>query len=222
MPTLELESAIRKESGLTHIAGIDEAGRGAIAGPVFAAAVLLPLDEPEKLQKLSDVDDSKRLSAKKREELYQQIVANALAFGIGSASAEEIDHLGIIPANHRAMEMALSQLNPAAHFLLLDGREQLRSVNLPQRSVVRGDSLSLSIAAASILAKVSRDRHMISLDGRYPGYNFGQHKGYCTAGHVTSLASQGPCEVHRHSFRPIRQSIFQVIQGPTFKYEKGP
>lgn len=207
MPTLQLESAIREELGLNYIAGVDEAGRGAIAGPVFAAAVLLPLDEPEKLRKLYDVDDSKRLSAKKRELLYQRIIENVLAFGIGSASAEEIDRLGIIPANRRAMEMALSQLDPAAHFLLLDGRERLKSVNLPQRSIVRGDRLSLSIAAASVLAKVSRDRHMVSLDRRYPGYDFGRHKGYCTAGHVACLASRGPSEVHRYSFRPIRQSL---------------
>jgi ribonuclease HII len=208
MPTLDLENAIREESGLTYIAGLDEAGRGAIAGPVFAAAVLLPLDEPKKLRILEGVDDSKRLSAKKREALYPLIVENALAFGIGSASAEEIDHLGIVPANGKAMEMALQQLDPVAHFLLLDGREQLKSVNLPQRSVIRGDSLSLSIAAASILAKVSRDRHMIALDRRYPGYDFGRHKGYCTAGHVAALECQGPSKIHRHSFRPIRRSLF--------------
>jgi ribonuclease HII len=208
MPTLELERTIREESGLRNIAGIDEAGRGAIAGPVYAAAVLLPLDEPEKLRNLHSVDDSKRLSAAKRELLFQQIIENALAFGIASASAEEIDELGIIPANHRAMEMALCQLDPAAHYLLLDGRERLRRVNLPQRSVVRGDSLSLSIAAASILAKVSRDRHMVSLDRRYPGYEFGRHKGYCTARHVAHLASRGPSEVHRHTFSPLRQSLF--------------
>lgn len=207
MPTLELESAVRRELGLEYVAGIDEAGRGAIAGPVYAAAVLLPLDEPEKLQKLHDVDDSKRLPAEKRELLFQQIIKYALAYGIGSISAKEIDRIGIIPANHRAMEMALSQLDPAAHFLLIDGRERLKNVNLPQRSVVRGDRHSLSIAAASILAKVSRDRHMNLLDRHYPGYDFGRHKGYCTTGHVECLESRGPSEVHRHSFRPIRQSL---------------
>lgn len=189
------------------VAGIDEAGRGAIAGPVFAAAVILPLDEPEKLHQLSDVNDSKRLSAEKREELYRRIMDNALTHGIGSTSAAEIDSLGIIPANHKAMEMALGQLKPAAQYLLLDGRERLKNVNIPQRSVIHGDRISLSIAAASILAKVSRDRHMLSLDWRYPGYDFRRHKGYCTAAHVASLASRGPSEVHRHSFRPIRQTM---------------
>lgn len=207
-PNLELERSICREAGVRYVVGLDEAGRGAVAGPVVAAAVILPLDAPQALQKLKDVNDSKQLTPRRREQLYDLIVTHALCWGVGRSSPEEIDRLGIIPANARAMEQALSQLDPGGEFLLIDGRMRLRNVSLPQQSVVRGDSKSLTIAAASILAKVSRDRQMIALDEDYPQYGFGRHKGYCTQQHVEALTHHGPCEsVHRFSFAPIRTPL---------------
>ena len=208
MPDLELEHAVRNATGLSLIAGLDEAGRGALAGPVVAAAVILPLDAPDTLQKLEHVDDSKRLSFRQRERLYDLIVAHALCWGVGSAPAEVIDRLGIVPANARAMELALAQLSPGGEFLLIDGRMRLRNVPLPQQSVIRGDSRSMSIASASILAKVSRDRQMFALDERYPQYGFARHKGYCTPQHVAAIERHGPRPaIHRYSFAPIRTPL---------------
>lgn len=207
MPTLDLERALQNELNLTLIAGVDEAGRGAIAGPVVAAAVILPLDQPNKLKRLRDVNDSKQLSPKKRELLFDILVANVLAFGVASTSATEIDEYGILPANALAMQAAILSLNPAPEFLLIDGRMRLKNLPIPQNSVIRGDGKSLSIAAASILAKVSRDRQMIAFDKTYPHYGFAQHKGYCTRGHVATLIENGPCLIHRRSFAPLRQTL---------------
>ena len=201
-----LEIDFRKELGVTFVAGVDEAGRGAIAGPVVAAAVILPLDQPRKLERLIEVNDSKQLTPSKRESLYNLIMEVALANGIGAKGPEEIDAVGIIPANAAAMGIAISQLDPEAECLLIDGRMRLRNL-LHQKSIIRGDSLSLSIAAASILAKVSRDKHMIALDEKYPGYGFSSHKGYCTPQHVQALLKNGPSEIHRHTFRPVRQPL---------------
>lgn len=207
MPTLELEVNVCEEAGVRYVAGLDEAGRGALAGPVFAAAVILPLEAPERLQHMQAVDDSKQLTHEQREGLYDLIVEHALTYGIASAPAADVDHIGIIPANAQAMQAALTHLDPPGEYLLIDGRMRLKQVSLPQRSVIRGDSLSLSIAAASILAKVSRDRHMISLDGQYPQYGFARHKGYYTPQHVAALERHGPCPIHRRSFAPIRQPL---------------
>lgn len=206
-PTLDLEYRVFRQTGLSLIAGLDEAGRGAIAGPVVAAAVILPLDKPDLLEALDGVNDSKQLSAHQREELYDLVLEQALAFGIGSSSAADVDRLGILPANALAMHMALTQLKTPPDYLLLDGRMRLRNVPLPQESIIRGDSLSLSIAAASILAKVSRDREMVTWHKQYPDYGFDQHKGYCTRGHQATLARHGPCAIHRHTFAPIRQPL---------------
>ncbi|MDX1663624.1 MAG: ribonuclease HII [Candidatus Promineifilaceae bacterium] len=207
MPTLDLEEAIRRESGARHIAGLDEAGRGAVAGPVVAAAVILPLDDPQRLAALAAVDDSKQLTPARREILYDLIIEHALAYAVGLVRASQIDRIGILPANAHAMQSALSRLEPGGDYLLLDGRMRLPRVPLPQRSVIRGDSLSLSIAAASILAKVTRDRHMVEQDNHYPQYGFARHKGYCTAAHVAALEQHGPCAIHRHTFAPIRPSL---------------
>lgn len=207
-PNVELEKTVCREAGVRYVVGLDEAGRGALAGPVVAAAVILPLDAPEVLQKLKDVNDSKQLTARRREQLYDLVLTHALCWSVGQASPEEIDRLGIIPANACAMERALSRLDPAGEFLLIDGRMRLRNVSLPQQSVVRGDSKSLSIAAASILAKVSRDRQMIDLGQQHPQYGFARHKGYCTRQHVEALERHGPCRaVHRFSFAPIREPL---------------
>lgn len=202
-PTLELEQETLHRLGVAHIAGVDEAGRGALAGPVYAAAVVLSLDDPRLVTTLSGVNDSKKLSARQREALFPVICSKAVAYGVGWVSAAEIDQMGIVPATQLAMTLAIDQLNPAAEFVLVDGRASLPTVTLPQRSVVRGDSLSLSIAAASILAKVSRDMYMRSLELRYPEYEFGRHKGYGTARHLAAIIAHGPCPEHRLSFAPF-------------------
>ncbi len=207
MPTLLFEKSVYKENGLAAIAGLDEAGRGALAGPVVAAAVILPLDNAQRLGQLHEVNDSKQLTAKTRERLYAIITANVLCYGIGSCPAEGIDEMGIIAATKAAMMQALSQLDPPAGYLLIDGRLRLRRTPLPQQSIIRGDSKSLSIAAASILAKVTRDRMMVELDGRYPGYGFARHKGYGTDFHRRAIAELGATPEHRMSFSPLRQRL---------------
>ena len=207
MPNLHFENKVRKETGVIYIAGLDEAGRGALAGPVVAAAVILPLDAPKQLQKLDDVNDSKQLSAKKREHLYSLIIANALTFGIGSSPAEDVDEMGIIPATKQAMLSALEQLEPLAEYLLIDGRIRLKNTPLRQQSIIRGDSKSLSIAAASILAKVTRDRIMIELDSQHPEYGFARHKGYGTEFHRAAIIRLGPTTEHRMSFSPLRKTL---------------
>jgi ribonuclease HII len=207
LPNLDLEYAILSESSMTLIAGIDEAGRGAVAGPVYAAAVILALDEPAKIAALRQVDDSKKKTTRQREELFDIIMDNVLAFGVGASPASTIDREGIISANAMAMVVAVEQLDPQAEFLLIDGRMRLKGLALPQKSIIRGDSKSLSIAAASILAKVSRDRHMKALAERYPDYGLERNKGYCTAEHAAALEKYGPCPEHRYSFAPIRTTL---------------
>lgn len=207
MPTLELESAASVEVGSPLVAGLDEAGRGAVAGPVVAAAVILPLDEPRHLARLIEVDDSKQLTPRKRELLYDLVVDLSLTHGIGSASSGEIDQFGIIGATVLAMSRATKMLNPQPAYLLIDGRIKLRDIALPQQSIIRGDSESMSIAAASVLAKVSRDRLMLDHHLRYPAYGFARHKGYCTARHVDALSQHGPCPIHRRTFAPIRRTL---------------
>jgi ribonuclease HII len=205
MASLELETAVFTTTHLSLIAGLDEAGRGALAGPVVAAAVILPLDNPAALAELSEVNDSKQLTAKTRERLFSRITQHATAYGVGLESAAVIDEIGIVAATKRAMVTAVSQLSPAAQYLLIDGRIRLKTVPLPQQAVIRGDGLSLSIAAASILAKVTRDRLMVALDAYYLPYGFAQHKGYGTLQHRTAIEKYGPAPIHRYSFAPIRK-----------------
>ena len=204
LPDLQLERAFLEECGAGCVAGVDEAGRGALAGPVFAAAVVLPLGDPHLLAVLQGVRDSKLLSAAARARFFPVICDHAVAFGVGQADAPTIDRVNILAATRLAMVAAIHALAPAAAALLIDGPIRLAAVALPQRGVIRGDRLSLSIAAASILAKVSRDRHMIALDAQYPGYGFARHKGYGTAEHLAALAALGPCPEHRLSFAPLR------------------
>lgn len=205
--SLVFESEIINESGLIAVAGLDEAGRGALAGPVVAAAVVLPLASPGLMQRLAGVNDSKQLSSRTRAELFGVIQDTALAFGVGARPAQYIDRHGIIPATKQAMLDALQMLDPPADYLLIDGRIRLTHSPLPQLSIIRGDSKSLSIAAASILAKVSRDQMMIALDGRFPGYGFAQHKGYGTEHHRAILESLGPTPEHRLTFAPLRATL---------------
>lgn len=207
MPDLSLETAVFLQQHLLYIAGLDEAGRGALAGPVVAAAVILPLDDADTPRYLEGVNDSKQLTAKQRDALFAPITEYALAYGIGQEPAAVIDEIGIIPATKRAMQQALDQLKPQAEFLLIDGRIRLKNNPLPQQSVIRGDAQSVSIAAASILAKVTRDRLMVAEDARYPAYGFARHKGYGTEFHLAALAAHGPCPLHRRTFAPIRQPL---------------
>lgn len=207
MANLSFEIKLQTTQNIHLIAGLDEAGRGALAGPVVAGAVILPLHHPEKLAILAQVNDSKQLTAKQRDRFYELVTQYALAYGVGSVSAAEIDRHGIIAATKQAMRLALDQLEPQPEYLFIDGRIRLTTIPLPQQAIIRGDSLSLSIAAASILAKVSRDRHMIALAADYPHYGFEKHKGYGTAQHTAAITAHGPTAVHRHTFAPIRNTL---------------
>ncbi len=198
-PTLDRELQLIN-SGYALIAGIDEAGRGAWAGPVVAAAVIL---DPAGVSHLDGVNDSKQLSPRQRDVLYQVIVDHCVAYGIGRGSVEEIDAIGILPATRLAMARAIEALTPPPDALIIDA-VRLPQVNKPQAVFYFADAISLSVAAASILAKVTRDRLMIELDAQYPAYRFARHKGYGTQIHQAALQSVGPCALHRQSFKPIR------------------
>jgi ribonuclease HII len=202
IPTLAYETRLWL-AGHPHIAGIDEAGRGALAGPVVAGAVMLPTDAAH-AGLWAAVRDSKQISPEQRDLLAAQIQAEALAWGVGQASAEEIDQMGIAPATRLAMQRAIDELTPRPTYLLIDW-VKLPQVNIHQESFPKGDQRSVSIAAASILAKTHRDALLVALDGEYPQYGFAQHKGYATATHLTALQEHGPSPVHRHTFAPIRK-----------------
>jgi len=189
-------------AGYKHVAGADEVGRGAWAGPVVAAAVILPADARVLEPLLGAVDDSKKLAPRTRARLFDVIHAHAEAIGVGSASAEEIDAVGIAQANRLALARAIGHLSVQPDFVLLDFFT-LPQLQLPQRGVLHGDALSLTIAAASIIAKVTRDRWMAEQDDSHPGYDFTRHKGYGTAMHRAALAAVGPCALHRRSFAPV-------------------
>ena len=184
-------------SSVKLIAGVDEAGRGPLAGPVFAAAVVFPPDYQN-----SEIDDSKKLTAKKREALFEEIKANALGYGIASVSAAEIDEINIYEATKKAMRMALEQIEVRYQLVITDAMPL--KLDVPVIAMVKGDAQCLNIAAASILAKVSRDRYLDALDAQYPEYGFAKHKGYGTAAHLEAIEKYGPIEgVHRRSFKPI-------------------
>ncbi|HEX9118792.1 MAG TPA: ribonuclease HII [Anaerolineae bacterium] len=200
-PGVAYETEVRT-AGYRIIAGLDEAGRGAWAGPVVAAAVILPQDAGSLAHLIGRVDDSKRLTPPARERLYDAVLGCALAAAVGSVANDAIDAIGILPATRLAMEKAIAGLALRPDYLLLDFLT-LPAVSLPQRGIVHGDGLSISIAAASIVAKVSRDRWMAEQARAYPGYRFERHKGYGTAEHQEALRRLGPCELHRRSFRPL-------------------
>jgi ribonuclease HII len=185
----------------TYIAGLDEAGRGALAGPVCVGAVILPNDDPLLAQTLSGVRDSKQLTARKRDQLAPRIREIALTCGIGFATAEEIDAMGIVPATRLAASRALEMLSVFPHFLLTDFRLELPELDVPQAALVKGDQRSLSIAAASILAKTMRDDLMRELDSQYLKYGFIRHKGYGTLFHRKAIIKSGFSPVHRKTFQ---------------------
>jgi len=199
-PTDEFERAARL-CGYRRIAGIDEVGRGPLAGPVVAAAVILPFRS-----RLVGVDDSKQLSERERERLYIAICEQAVGTGIGWADVAEIDQLNILEATRLAMRRALQQLVPSPDYVLIDA-VNLPGVSIPVRPIIKGDSLSISIAAASIVAKVTRDRLMASYHDTFPEYGFLSHKGYGTAEHLERLARHGPCSIHRRSFAPVKLAM---------------
>jgi len=199
--TLKHENALRK-SGLVRIAGIDEAGRGPLAGPVVAAAVMLPEGF-----RLSLVDDSKKLTPEEREEVFAEItVRTDVCWAVAVVEHEEIDRFNILRASHEAMRRAVLALATAAEHALIDGLP-VRPFPVPHTAIVQGDGQCKSIAAASILAKVTRDRIMIRLDAEYPWYGFAQHKGYATELHLQRLKTHGPCPIHRRSFLPVAQGL---------------
>ena len=202
-PSLVEERKLEAQ-GYRLIAGIDEVGRGALAGPVTAAAIILPrhLRKPW----LNQVKDSKQLSPTKRELLFHHLHEVAIGIGIGMVQPEVIDAYGIIKATRLAMKLAIDQLSPPPESLLIDYMS-IPEVKLPQQGITNGDGLCLSIACASIIAKVARDRLMIALDTTYPGYGLAHHKGYGTREHIACLHRLGPSPIHRRSFKPVKEII---------------
>jgi ribonuclease HII len=194
------ERAARK-LGATRIAGCDEVGRGPMFGPVVAAAVMLP-----KSWRLQGLTDSKKLSEKKRNEYEPEIRATALCWAVAAVDVETIDRINIRRASLLAMRLAVQQLTESPDYLLIDGCDTIEW-DCPQQSVIQGDSISLSIAAASVLAKVHRDRMLVELDSQFPGYGLASHKGYCCPEHFAALAKLGPTPLHRKSFSPVAQTI---------------
>ena len=194
MPSFEYENAARL-AGAKLVCGVDEAGRGPLAGPVCAAAVILPEDCI-----IEGLDDSKKLSAAKREKLYDEIVEKAVAYGVAFGSLEEIESVNILEATFLAMNRAIAKLDPKPDYALIDGNRVPKGITVPCETVIKGDSKSYSVAAASILAKVTRDRLMLEYDKQYPQYGFAKHMGYGTAVHIDAILKYGACEIHRPSF----------------------
>jgi ribonuclease HII len=200
------------ESGFKFVAGLDEVGRGCLAGPVVAAACIL---DPDKgLPK--GLNDSKQVAAKQRDEIAAELKEICITYAIGLVTAEEIDRINILEATKLAMRNALSDLSPGADFLLIDALV-LKGVSVPQKSIIKGDSISASIAAASILAKTYRDEMMSSYESEYPEYGFSEHVGYATKRHYDALRTHGPCPIHRRTFRGVlpKTEISLAIDGET-------
>lgn len=181
--------------GFKYVCGVDEAGRGPLAGPVFAAAVILPED-----LEIEGLNDSKKISEKKREQLFEIIKEKAVAYSVAFATVEEIEQFNILEATYLAMNRAIEGLNISADYALIDGNRVPRNIKIPCETVIKGDAKSCSISAASILAKVSRDRLLLEYDEQYPEYEFKKHKGYGTAAHYEAVKKYGLCPVHRPSF----------------------
>ncbi|HEU4382497.1 MAG TPA: ribonuclease HII [Anaeromyxobacteraceae bacterium] len=198
------------ERGVELVAGADEAGMAPLAGPVVAGACVLPRDYRPR-----GIDDSKKLDAAERERLARDIRRNAVCWAVARAEVEEIDRLNIYWAGILALERAVRALRPRPEHVLVDART-LRGLDLPQRGIVGGDALSLTIAAASILAKTARDALMAELDARHPGYGLARHKGYPTPEHLKMLKARGPCPIHRRSFAPVREALPAPSQGELF------
>ncbi len=194
------ENELRKR-GFKIVAGVDEAGRGPLAGAVFAAAVILDENNP-----IEGLNDSKKLSEKQREKLFDEIVEKAVSYSVASVSNEEIDKINILNATFMAMNKAVNSLDVEPDFVIIDGN-RIKDMKYPHETIVKGDSSSASIAAASILAKVSRDREMEMLDKIYPEYNFKKHKAYGTKEHLELIKKFGPSPIHRKTFKGVREYV---------------
>jgi ribonuclease HII len=208
LPNLHKEIALLQQ-GYRFIAGLDEAGRGAWAGPVVAAAVILPLQQPDLAETLAGLDDSKKLNPREREQFFELIHQVALAIAVGSAPAALVDEINVVGATRYAMQQALAQLPFAPDYLLLD-HLRLPAVNLPQAAFPKADAISLTVAAASVVAKVTRDRLMVQFSQEYPAYSFERHKGYGVPSHRDALVKHGPCSLHRMSYEPVMSAIPQA------------
>lgn len=209
---LSFDEQTARTHHIKHLIGIDEAGRGPLAGPVVACACYLP---PEIAAQFADVNDSKKLSAKKRDALFERLTNSPIRYGVGFASAEEIDKLNILQATFLAMRRAAQKvIHLESALALIDGPHKCAGLTLNQLPVVDGDAKSLCVAAASIIAKVTRDRYMEELDKLYPHYGFAAHKGYGTAAHLAALKKCGPCKEHRKTFAPVR--AFLPVQESLF------
>jgi len=206
-PSFKEEKLLRAQ-GYRFIAGVDEVGRGALMGPVVAAAVILPDSIKDRWR--GKVRDSKQLSPEAREYLYDFIKEAAISIGIGASSNDVIDSVGIAKATRLAMIAAIEQLTPEPQFILIDYL-RLPEMSLPQKGITDGDSLCFSIASASIIAKVTRDRLVVAMDKDYPGYGFAGHKGYGTREHLECLRKKGPCPLHRRSFSPVSEITGQKL-----------
>jgi ribonuclease HII len=207
MPDFSFEDSLAAR-GFAKVAGVDEAGRGPLAGPVAAAAVILPGGFSCPL-----LDDSKKLTKRRREALYREITANpSVIWGVAMVGPEEIDEINILRATHKAMALALRSLSREPDIALVDGLP-VKGLPVPHEALVKGDGLSLSIAAASVIAKVTRDRFMERIDSEFPAYGFARHQGYGTREHLEALRKHGPCRHHRRSFQPVSQLALQAGDG---------
>jgi ribonuclease HII len=205
MPHLHKEIALLQQ-GYHFVAGLDEAGRGAWAGPVVAAAVILPLDRPDLSHLLTGLRDSKKLTPQVRARLFDVIRQTAVAVSVGLASAAQVDALNVVGATRQAMQQAVQDLPQPPAFLLID-HLRLPQLDIPQDAFAKADDISLTVAAASVIAKVTRDRLMVELHQLYPVYGFDLHKGYGTRRHQTALAEYGPCPIHRLSYQPVARRV---------------
>lgn len=197
---------LAEAEGYRFIAGVDEVGRGCLAGAVVAAACILDLSKPLP----EGLNDSKQIPPEKREEIAEELKQSVIAYAIGQVEADEIDRINILQATKKAMGLAIEGLKPCADFLLIDA-VQLKEIRLPQRPIIKGDSISASIAAASILAKTYRDNLMRELDASYPGYGFSSHVGYATRVHWEALRVHGPCDLHRKTFKGVVPSVITEL-----------
>lgn len=201
------------EKGFKQICGVDEVGRGPLAGPVVAAAVIIPLGI-----EIQGLDDSKKLSQIKRDELFEEIINREIPCAVGIIDNEQIDRMNILKASLVAMRKAVTDLKAKPDIVLVDGEYPIPNISLPQLSVVDGDALCKSIMAASIVAKVTRDRIMDHFQKMYPAFSFSKHKGYSTAEHLKELKDHGPCDIHRKSFRPVAELVEEYSAAPAKQY----
>ena len=202
LPQLDNIEETMSQKGYQAICGVDEVGRGPLAGPVVAAALIMPMD-----LEIKGLDDSKKLTHLQRVRIFEEIVDLGLICSVGAINNEDIDKINIHKASLMAMRKAVMGLKQAPDFILIDGKFTIPNVNYPQLAVVSGDSRCKAIAAASIVAKVTRDRIMDNIQGLYPAFSFAKHKGYPTQAHLEELKANGPCEIHRKSFKPVAKYI---------------